>query len=1061
MKEKSDSANSILDLIKNALTQNIKNENVFFVFPTDIDATSWAEWVITKTQQKAVPAERFIAWDSFKGSNIKIRKKDANAVPSLLRKIFAMQIIESNKACIAANKEPLLKKIITSEYVQTSDSFYSWISSILPSLGTWKKYFDKADKTKFENSLKDEENQDLLFLYTEYKKFLEENHLFEPSWEEIDFSSGTENEAGTETEGGGIDNVAGTGGTPHFILFFPELLEDFADYKEPFAKAPNLTLISTIDVANSGNTKITGNAKNAEYTQNVECRPEIITYSNARTELRKAALKIRELHDKNNVPWTSIALNVPEIQTLKPYVERELELYSIPYIMRSGSSYTKSCAGQIFNEIKACIDNNFSYDSVRTLLTDMYVPWLEKECNENLIREGFNRKCLYSYKNSPDDTKLLDVWELSLSSGISGNTTERELALYRKLKKCVLNFSTAKTFSDVRLAWFNFRETLLAKDNFSEQSDLILGQCLAELSSLIDIETSYDIHIKNPFSFFITHIETKTYQMQHSTEGISVFDYKVASCAAFEYQFVINANQKALTVQNKHLTFLNKEKRKSLGLIDSDIASTAFIKLYAKDKAFFSSAEQGFSGFTIPHSFFVSSKEKNQAEEIKQEENDFITQEKDYFIGRADFPAKITENQKSTFEMWQKRNIASEETVESLSTQGSAKSGKNLFIDGIGASSVKNISSIITEKLCKKRGQYTKPLPTPENLHISTSDLNAFFKCPRRWVLNQVLNIEEDSLDTELFSNYDNGNILHKILELFMKEFKGKKLPVTNSEGKLPDEETVIKPLVTKCVKQAFLSPEQNFKDSPIALTVLDSQIESYTAEILEVMRVFCQGENKGFGGHIVYDAESWLNCKGKSCSAKAGDNNSTSCDTECADAGYYITGKIDCILTDENGNVSIVDYKSSAKSSSAFPKIQDCTVRPDSNLAGSLLTGEKLLSNFQMAAYITLWNENHSEAKISRGYFFSIKDRYFLKVVDESAKPFDPDKKLTTVSPEEYEATLKCFLRYCDVFAEKVSKMDFSLKEMGIKPYETCTSCSFKTVCRTTFDVSGEKIDE
>lgn len=1045
MIEKSNSGNSIFNLIKNALTQNIKNENVFFVFPTDIDATSWAEWVIINTSRKAVPAERFIAWDTFKGSNIKIRKEDANAVPSLLRKIFAMQIIESNKACIAADKEPLLKKIITKEYAQTSDSFCSWIASILPSLGTWKKYFDKADKSKFENSLKDEENQDLLFLYTEYKKFLEENQLFEPSWEEIDFSFGTEteagtdNKAGTETEGGWIDNVAGTGGIPHFILFFPEVLEDFADYKELFAKAPNLTIITTINAGNAGI------ARNAEYSQNADFRPEIITYSNARTELRKAALKIRELHDKNNVPWTSIALNVPEIQTLKPYVERELGLYSIPYIMRSGSSYTRSCAGQIFNEIKACIDNNFSYDSVRTLLTDMYVPWLEKECNENLIREGFNRKCLYSYKNSPEDTKLLDVWELSLSSGISGNTTERELALYRKLKKCVLNFSTAKTFSDVRLAWFNFRETLLAKDNFSEHSDLILGQCLAELSSLIDIETSYDIHIKNPFSFFITDLETKTYQMQHSTEGISVFDYKVASCAAFEYQFVINANQKALTVQNRHLTFLNKEKRKSLGLIDSDVASTAFIKLYAKDKSFFSSAEQGFSGFTIPHSFFVSSKEKNQAEEAKQEKNDFITQEKEFFIGHADFPAKITENQKATFEMWQKRNTA---------------------FDGIEASSGKNSSLIttqklISEKLCKKRGLHTKPLPTPENLHISTSDLNAFFKCPRRWVLNQVLNIEEDSLDTELFSNYDNGNILHKILELFMKEFKGKKLPVTDSEGKLPDEETVIKPLITKCVKQAFLSPEQNFKDSPIALTVLASQIESYTAEILEVMRVFCQGENKGFGGHIVYDAESWLNCKGKSCSAKSDDSDSTSCGAEYAAGGYYITGKIDCILTDENGNVSIVDYKSSAKSSSAFPKIQDCTVRPDYSIPVSFPANEKLLSNFQIAAYITLWNENHSEEKISRGYFFSIKDRYFLKVVDENAKPFDPEKKLTTVTPEEYEPTLKCFLSYCDIFAEKVSKMDFSLKEMGIKPYETCASCSFKTICRTTFDVSGEKIDE
>ena len=61
----------IFTLIQDTILKNITNENSVFVFPTDIDANTWAEQIITSTHIKAVATERFIAWDNFKGSSIK------------------------------------------------------------------------------------------------------------------------------------------------------------------------------------------------------------------------------------------------------------------------------------------------------------------------------------------------------------------------------------------------------------------------------------------------------------------------------------------------------------------------------------------------------------------------------------------------------------------------------------------------------------------------------------------------------------------------------------------------------------------------------------------------------------------------------------------------------------------------------------------------------------------------------------------------------------------------------------------------------------------------------
>ena len=125
--------------IEQVIRENISNQKVHFVFPTQMAAELWADRAVFVTECPAVAMERFVAWDDFKGNSVRSRHQEKRSVPSVMRKIFARQLIREN------SRAPFLKNLIVPQYAENAQGFASWISSILPSLELWKKYFEGAD----------------------------------------------------------------------------------------------------------------------------------------------------------------------------------------------------------------------------------------------------------------------------------------------------------------------------------------------------------------------------------------------------------------------------------------------------------------------------------------------------------------------------------------------------------------------------------------------------------------------------------------------------------------------------------------------------------------------------------------------------------------------------------------------------------------------------------------------------------------------------------------------------------------------------------------------------
>ncbi len=682
------------NLIEKNLIENIHKLNCYFVFPTQTAADLWADRITLVSDVSAVAMERFMAWDTFKGNSIKSKLQSKKAIPSIMRQMFTDQLISQNGIT------PVLKNLIMPEYAASATGFTNWISSILPGLATWKKYFDQAGKSP------DTEDEDLLYIYGEYKAFLDKHDLFDPAWETPPF----------EADGN------------HYIIFFPEILSDYNEYEPILKDSSDITIVTL-----------------PENEDRIKTGAEF--YPNTRIELTALAMKLLDLHKNKNIPWDEIAVNVPDMDTDGVYIHRELELLQIPHVMRYAKPLTSSGAGNFFIQLSECYNQKFNFESIKNLILNTELPWREPGLNSQLIEFGQKNNCICSFNYNGEQ---IDIWEKSFSEALTQN---RLYNYYRSLKEYTTKIVTAKTFDAVREAYFIFREKLFNMDECPAKTDLIISRCISELGNLIDIQKDFpDCIIKSPFMFFINHLNNTKYLEQADTRGVQILPYRTAASAPFSVHLVIDSSQSGLSVVYKPLSFLRDDKRKMLfGNKEDPNVTEKFIRLYEMNSmgepAYFSVAAKTFSGYAQLSSYlsnpctqrnpYALSMEKLDA--LEQQFNSY-KQETQWFLDDSiNFPSALTKFQYEGFNFW-------------ADSQNSSSKGDNS-------------TPIDTIKNRIKSTRFTEDF-----LRISASSLKDFYECPRLWFIKSVCNLQQQDNEAVLMDVFAMGNLYHKILELYFED---------------------------------------------------------------------------------------------------------------------------------------------------------------------------------------------------------------------------------------------------------------------------------------------------
>ncbi len=980
------------------ILHHIGEHDTIFVFPTGLSATTWAERMLEHLP--AVAMDRFIAWDRFKGEAIRSQQQDKTSIPAIMRKVFASHLIQEN-ARAAAEGTSLFSSIINPAYAQDAQSFTNWLAGLLPSLEGWRRNHEKVGLEP------DPQDLDLLYLHRRYAEFLEQHKRFDPAWEQPPF------------EDRGL----------HYIIFYPEVLSDFSEYQHILESSQHITLVNC-GIPSSP--------------------PRCILYSNSRQELRETALFIRNLVMTGQCNYSDIVVSLPDMETMAPYLRREFQLYAIPAVFRAGKPLSSYGAAAVFAQIHSCFSTDFSFDSIKELLLNHHLPWREEGLGIQLIQFGIDNSCICSYT---DGQTLIDPWQEAFKRH---PREERLRAFYSSLRKAVMRFSQASSFERLREAYFQFRDLFWNMGRVEAESDLVLGRCITELAGLMDMEREFPgLSVPNPFAFFLQVLEEKEYLAQSNERGVSVVPYRLMASAPALCHIVLGASQKDITHLFQQLGFLSQSKRRRLGLTDTN-PSDSFIHLYQLHSRLpvrFSSSENTFSGYSIPHNGLASLRRERitQKEAVGSDipQQDFILQEQALFQSGQQGSLKTeletgvqfapTDIQQEGFYHW--KTVVAAGSKSSFGNEGEREEHhfphwKEKILQAL-RTDVPGDGSLLQET----------------GLRISQSHLNDFFFCPRRWYFSRILRLEEPDTQAQLMRDAWMGTIYHDIIQHYLEPLQrcGTCLPYLETDGlglqSLHPEEAA---RLANAVDRVLSSQNQL---SSLTQQLLLAQRQNILATTQSLVLSLC----KEFPHHQVVALEEELFCQPQQLDslmerlATKGHNPPNHLPATAEERqefysqlkGFILSGRLDCILNSPEDSLILLDFKLGKT-----PEAKEARIDEDGRL-----------SNFQMAFYTLLYEGVHPERTIDSAAFMTIKDGKLTKIFGFNSKL--PQRELGIISGEvekepSFNHTVAACLQQLKEFAAAITTCTFP--QMADLHYDSCTDCPWKQICRTTYTIGRDE---
>jgi RecB family exonuclease len=782
-------------VVTDILEREIKNQKSRFVFPSETASSLWAGKALELTGTRSLALDRFLAWDRFKEEAVRSGSGIKKPATLVIRKLFVDGLIRKNAALVKEGTDRLndsagdglpFRTLIAPEFAEGGQVFASSIAALLPSL----KLLEEK-QAGCPGYLGDDEDRDFAALRGAYSAFLERLGLFEPAWEKPPLEDRDH----------------------EYYIFFPEAIEDFAEYGSLLMAEPRLIHL-------------------VKYNGGDE--PGLVRYGSSRAEIRSLALELLRLHEDEKIPYSEMAVSVPGLDDAAPYVTRELSLYNIPRRLRKGSPLGVRGAGRLFSLIKDCVADNFSFASLKALLLNGAIPWKNPGANRELIEFGIKNNCVSGFV---EKGRRVDVWEEAFKGNLYAATLG---TYYSRLKEHILALHGAATFSGIRKHYFAFsgyggNSGFLSRDEAlcSKEADAALSRCIVELSVLIELEKKSDEYIPgSPFAFYCSLLNEKQYVYREEEEGVNIFDYRVAAAAPFSCHFVINAVEGEAAVLYQPLKFLKPDKRGRLGIGDTD-ASKTFFRLYrGMAHTRISAPDENFSGPAMPHNFF-----SERSREAPPLPPDPFLEEKRWWGGPGPaaqddgktkagaFPARIFPVQRDGFRHW-----------HSLLSGAELAEPFNMFRSPFTGESGRALGDRIAEI------QMEGPL-----FKASATDLNDFFFCPVKFLFKKLFRLEPFSLEAKLLDDASRGILYHEILKKLFTRIKEE-----DGVFKTEHSERYRSWTLEYAGDTARSSPE--FR-GPLAAPILASQSRAMAKKI----SLLLLAEEKYFSGYTVGELEEFF----------------------------------------------------------------------------------------------------------------------------------------------------------------------------------------------------------
>lgn len=1046
-----DSPSAVLLIILN----HLQDRTVRFVFPSSVVARHWAE---TTCVAAGVPLDlrRFIAWDVFKEETLSQREETLRPANRLLRLLFANHCLKENKKRIQDGK-PLFYQLIPPAYAADYQVFVPYVAELLPTLkkivaaienqtartkqegragsapdGSISASFFFSDGLSFSmpswfQQVQDPYYQDLVLLYYWYDQFLLNQGFFEPSWREGVFS----------------------GNPSNWILFFPELLEDWDQFEGALPSAVKRVPLSVLDRGDMQK----GGAGDVPENEELPLRREVpaaedhhlkkappflgspafeaseqqgglqstylttllrglrqgvLSFSTIREEVRFVVLLLRELLRSGTYRCQDILISIPELEKYRELLQLESALRDVPLQIQQGRFLAELPGGSFFLRMQEVEASLWSYDALRYFLEDGAIPWKERKKNLWLLEFGKLFRCLSGFREgeSPHDVwletfkKIKDFSTQDLAAkGWYGPSVAELETYYQELKRQVQKCLFAPSFEKLKRYLDEFITAFIDRSAMDDLVDPVFAIAQDELEQLIRLETSLqDFVVENPYALFIQHLKQTPYVAQGKGAGIRVYPYRVAAGCGGALHIVMNASQEALSVVVDEGPLVREDRKASLGIKSKDL-TLFFIDAYRGGGAyvFFTVPQRTLDGsYCLPHQALrlvewnPGGPSSGQASLIPPG------------ISLGDLVRGVLQQ-----DPYEKRDPlgGSETAAQALASTRLARrhypqGGGHLWYD------------LRREPL--EDPALLKEIQARFKNEISPSSLNLFLRCPYAWFLQQALRIQELETEVVTVDARDEGLVYHAILEGFFKELQKEGIL---EGGQLERYQKILDTHIERALRY-FTRQEGVFQEEVyhMLITRIGGRLRDYLAQ-----------DMKNLSGHRIVGVEF----DGAFYELPQKEGNGSP---------YRLAGRIDLLTMDREGNLMITDFKRKRLPDSGALLFQE-----------SALPSRENMYDLQIAAYIRMVEHTPMEAecrKVSQARLYSLEEGKLQKVIDpiESAT----SRGRLPVSRDDYESTLEMVDWLCEAYVEALESGDFPVPDLDHQ--EVCEDCSVRSVCRVPF---------
>jgi hypothetical protein len=522
---------------------------------------------------------------------------------------------------------------------------------------------------------------DLSKLQDRYTAFLDRYSLYEPRWLAT----------APAFEGG------------DYLLVFPELAEDFPEFAAALSGLPRVSVPEAP-------------------------LPRLSWYPNSRVELLEAVTRVASLLDEGTPP-SEIVITVCGLERLRERILQSASRLDVPVNLGMGVPLSESAPGRFFSSMLEAVESGFGVDALKPLLLTPAVPWKDYAVNSQLILEGVEHGVLGGGR-SPDRR-----WRMLSASAAK----ERVEQLIRDLPAMV----RAPSAAELRKRYFAFSGRFLDADRWDPEQERVLQRCLEELSSLADLERRHGFSIPDPFLFWMDRLRNERYVPAQRDYGVLVLPYRVGAGMNPLHHFVVNADNRELTVQIERLPFLSEAEREQLGKIaQANDLSAPFAAAYAVSggQVHLSGSRLTFDGPSLPPSVFVAA---NAVEESE---------------GSAVDPFELEKSVGSPL-------LA---RVLPLQTAGSEAYAQTEEQTAIDLTQTPLADQALIRELLIRQGARDNP----QTLLLAPYHFESYLACPFSYLLSRPLGVGELDFEIDAGSPLVIGSLYHAALQRFFEELR-------------------------------------------------------------------------------------------------------------------------------------------------------------------------------------------------------------------------------------------------------------------------------------------------